>query len=404
MPTAGRTSALAFVVLALVLVTRLLYIGFLHHKPIEGDEVAYDTLARSLVAGKGYSYPPELLYPWQIDGSGRNLPTARRPPLYPVLLAGGYRFGLDHDGIRVVQALLATLTVWLVYRTALEIGVGERAAIFAMLALTVYRPFLSTTGAIATEALFLPLVAATALWFLRGLAGLRWRDFVLSGLALGLANLTRPVSYLFPAVLMAFALVRSRRAALGTVVLVAAMALAVSPWVARNAMVFGEFEPSFTHTGFNFYMGTLDSQLSARFPVEMEARIQGLNEFQCDSVYRVAGVENIRRDPARFVALMGLKALSSWFSIDPTVSWMPTRNSLVINGLGLIATLLGFVLLARSRLALRWFPIAAAGYFFAIQLLSVAGLRFSLPMILFCTIGIGVCADRLLPGRKPGAN
>ena len=390
------TSRAALLVLALILVSRLLYIWHAHHPPIEGDEIAYDTLGRHLAAGRGYTYPPELLYPWQIDERGSDVPTARRPPLFPVLLSLGYRLGIGHDGMRIVQALLATLTAWLMYRIALRIGVGERAALLTMLALAAYKPFLDSTVTLATEGLFLPLVGASALFFLRAADGGRRHDFALSGLALGLASLTRPVTYLVPVVYLGFLAFRRPRPWLGAAILLGAMAVAVSPWVIRNQLVFGEFQPSFTHTGFNFYMGTLDRQLSTPITDDLQRQIRGMDEFTMDRYLAHLGVENIRRDPLHFARLMGLKALQAWFYIDLETTASPTPKTLVGNGIALLATLAGFVVLLRGRLPWRAFPLAMAGYFLVILMLSVSGLRFSLPLMLFTSIAIGVFGDWLL--------
>lgn len=399
MPPARRpriVSTAAILVLVVAVAIRLFLIWRQHDPPLEQDAVAYDTLGRHLATGEGYTYPPALLYPWQ-QAQGKNLPTTRRSPLYPVMLSIGYRLGLGHDGIRVFQAFLAALTLWCLYRIALEIGLSDRAAVLAMLPLVFYPTFLAASLNLLTEPLFMALVAATALFFLRALRTGHFRDFLLSGIALGLASLTRPITYLLPLALLPFAL-RARHGLPGWILLSAAMAVTVSPWVIRNYRVFGEFEPTFSHSGFNFYMGTQDLQLETPIGPALQDSIRGRDEIAVDHWFAREGMAVIRRDPLHFVRLMGIKAFEAWFTVVRVPRFTITPKSLLGNGLGLVLTIAGFVLLARSRLPLRFFPLALAAYFLAMLMVSVSGLRFSLPLMLFGSVAIGVALDRLMGG------
>jgi 4-amino-4-deoxy-L-arabinose transferase-like glycosyltransferase len=397
-PRPRIASTAAILVLLLTVAVRLFLIWRQHDPPLQEDAVAYDTLGRHLATGQGYTFPPSLLYPWQ-QAAGKNLPTTRRSPLYPVMLSIGYRLGLGHDGIRVFQAFLAALTLWLVYRIALEVGVSERAAILAMLPMVFYPAFLTSTLNLITEALFLPCVAASALWFLKGLRTSHRRDFILSGIALGLASLTRPITFLLPLALLPFAF-RSRRAITGWFLVVLLMAVTVSPWVIRNYRVFGEFEPTFSHSGFNFYMGTQDLELETPIEPALQDSMWGHEEIPLDHWFARQGMARIRRDPLHYARLMGIKAFEAWFIVVRVPRWRVTPKSLIGNGIGLLLTIAGFVLLARSRLRLRWFPLTLALYFLAMLMVSVSGLRFSLPLLLFDSIAIGVALDRLMGGAS----
>jgi len=397
MPHAPRPRAISVavaVILVLTVTVRLFLIWRRHDPPLVQDEVAYDTLGRHLATGQGYTFPPALLYPWQ-QAAGKNLPTTRRSPLYPVVLSIGYRLGLGHDGIRVFEAFLAALTLWLVYRIALEIGLPDRVAVLAMLPLMFYPAFVESSVKLLTEALFMPLVAASALLFLKGLRTSSRIDFLFSGVALGLAGLTRPVTYLLPVAFLPFAL-RSRRNTTGWIILLLAMAVTVSPWVIRNYRVFGEFEPTFSHSGFNFYMGTLDQQLEAPINGALQDSIRGREEIAMDHWFARQGMANIRRDPLHYARLMGIKAFEAWFLVRTVPRFEVTPKSLVGNGIALVLTIVGFVILARSRLPLRFFPLLVAGYFLAMLMVSVSGIRFSLPLMLFTSVAIGVALDGLM--------
>src|SRR5690606_13782697 len=91
-------------------------------------------------------------------------------------------------------ALLAPLAYALARRLFPE---HERTARFAGIALAVYPMLLIYPLALATENLFFPLVAGGLLALLRAIDKQRARDWLLAGLILGLATLTRSVIFAF---------------------------------------------------------------------------------------------------------------------------------------------------------------------------------------------------------------
>ncbi|HJQ25514.1 MAG TPA: glycosyltransferase family 39 protein [Blastocatellia bacterium] len=214
-------------------------------------------------------------------------PTYIRLPGYPLFLAAVYKmFGRDNNtAVRVIQAVVDTLTCWLVAWLALAWTPAawtlekRRRALLIALALAAICPFLAIyVATVLTEiwtAFFATLCALAASLGLRSESRkkqIAW--WALAGLAGGLATSFRPDGGLFVAAVgSTLALVgltrairqwraakqsnpadktseayRATRDVLLKTVLQGAMltlgfAVAVAPWTVRNARVFGVFMP-----------------------------------------------------------------------------------------------------------------------------------------------------------------
>ncbi len=205
---------------------------------------------------------------------------ALRTPGYPLFLAMCQAvFGESTLGVRLVQAVLGVLCVYLVYRLAGQFA-GSAAALeprlrffsgsmaaAAIAALSPYYVFMSTI--LLSEALFEPLMLATllswtVLWkspaeapFAAG-----WRRSLLamaSGAAAGAAVLVRPSWALFvPAALGTWAAAadwRKREAASAVGLSALGFVMVMAPWWIRNARIFGRFVATALWLGASLYDG-----------------------------------------------------------------------------------------------------------------------------------------------------
>lgn len=233
--------------LAVVVLGALVRAGLLARASSTGtgqleDPDNYLPLARSLAAGRGFSF----------DGR----PTAYRPPLYPLVLSivAGHPGGRETAGVAVIHLALGATTVWLTARAARRLGLGPRRALLAA-AVSAFDPVLvSQCRLVMTETLAATLTAGV----LAALALRGRRGAALGGLLLGLSALCRPSAWPWVVLTAAARLVpgldpgrppaRTRMIeaclALGTALLIAA------PWAARNARVFGEPVLTTTHGGY----------------------------------------------------------------------------------------------------------------------------------------------------------
>lgn len=290
------------------------------------DGRLYARIAVNILEHRSYSIETEEPYP----------PTFIRVPGYPLLLAGIYAlFGHENNrAVRVVQAVLDTITCWLIALLALAWAPYRtyrfrRRLLLIALAFAVFCPFPAIyVGTILSETCTILLATACALM---GTLAMKTPSrgksawwFALAGLTGGLATLMRPDSGLFVAavgftvVLIGLyrAIIRRRteqpmsdtlsgtpRQILGRTILSGALltlgfAFALTPWAIRNARVFGVFQPispsqanmpgEFVPNGYIGWLRTWVDDVkyteSVEFPLDQEQiHIENMPDFAFDS-------------------------------------------------------------------------------------------------------------------------
>lgn len=232
-----RAGFLASLILLVALVVRLAYVHYTRHFVLGIDEMAYNRLARSLAAGRGWA-----------GGD-----SAYRPPGMPFFLAGVYavvgapvRSG-DWTTVRVVLAVLSVVTVALVGAVARELA-GVKVAIVALFLAALYLPLIVTGDSLMTEALFVPVsLAATLCALISRREVQRYGWIALAGALCGVTALTRGNGLVVALALAGMVYsatphgwLRGLRA---PALLLAVTALTVAPWTVRNALVQHAFIP-----------------------------------------------------------------------------------------------------------------------------------------------------------------
>ncbi len=121
------------------------------------DQVTYNALAQSLLAGKGYSFTND----WYPGFTQANHPTAHWSFLYPLYLAGVYAIAGYHPIIaRILQAVIAgVLSVWLVYLLGKRLF-SKTVGLIAAGLTAVYAYFIFYDAALMTEPFFTVTVLA----------------------------------------------------------------------------------------------------------------------------------------------------------------------------------------------------------------------------------------------------
>jgi 4-amino-4-deoxy-L-arabinose transferase-like glycosyltransferase len=186
---------------------------------LEGDP--YDAIARNLVAGQGY-----------VDRAGSPV-TLRRLPGYPLFLAGVFAIaGPSLLAVQVVQALLGGALCIVVWRLGRELYPGTAAPYCAALVAALHPGLVQYAARYFSETLF-TLLLAIAVWrWTRALAFDRNREWIATGVALGVATLTRGNAIiLLPAVALSTLQRRSwRRAVTAVALFVVGVAAIIAPW------------------------------------------------------------------------------------------------------------------------------------------------------------------------------
>ena len=201
------------------------------------DESEYFALGQNLRLHHTFSFgaPHRWGEHGALNAPGPFLPTAARPPLYPLLIATlWWGDAPPYLALALAQVVLGALTALLVYLVALR-ALGPRVAIVAGLGMALAPESATYVVSALTETLY-TLLIITVLWLWSRMQGL------LTGLVLGAAILTRPTAVmLIPLILLMGLAWRFNRTLHLKIVLGALLAMA--PWVARNYATQHEFTP-----------------------------------------------------------------------------------------------------------------------------------------------------------------
>ncbi|HLE74287.1 MAG TPA: glycosyltransferase family 39 protein [Anaerolineales bacterium] len=339
-----RSLPLATRLFLLALVLRLAPVLFSIGLPIGlTDMFQYDMLARSLLAGNGFrwyaqedvdlirsSISPDLFPDFIVDDyDPRGVLTSFRAPAYPAFLAGVYAAsGLEWRwfAARLAQAAIGATLAPLGYLLARRLfRKQEEPARFAGYALAFYPLLILYPLALATENLFIPLVAAGTLALLRAADNSRGRHYLLAGALLGLATLTRSVIFLFVGLagLWIWFAVGQRR---GAIIFVLTVLALVVPWSIRNTLLHGR--PTFVENsmGYNLHMGYHpEGDGTFQFGISLEL-VPYLDDGLRNDLGVQAAIGFIRQDPGRVPELV-LNKLGYFFALERrALSFFYTNN------------------------------------------------------------------------------
>jgi len=303
----------------LALLLRLLPVLLTIDLPIGLDDMLqYDMLGRSIAQGNGFRwYAQEDLDLIQTyididfvvgDYDPQGVQTSFRAPAYPALLALIYSisgFSSRLFAARLFQAFLGASLAPLSYLIgkALFQKHSEKGAIFAGVMMAAYPLLVIYPLALATENLFIPLVALALLFLLKAKENHRLSTYAIAGLILGVATLTRSVIFGFAglAFIWIFFILKQRKAAF--VFLLTLMAL-ISPWIIRNTRLHNQFVFIESSMGYNLHMGYHpEGNGSFQYGISLEL-FPYLDDAQRNQLGLEAGIEFIRQDPGRVPQLI----------------------------------------------------------------------------------------------------
>jgi hypothetical protein len=164
-------------------------------------------------------------------------------PGYPLFL--GILFRVFAPSVlvgKLANAGLAILVLAIFWRVLQRQELSPRARVLALLVAGFYPPMITFVSVLGQEMLAIVWVAMILLLVKRG-------GFLL-GLCCGLLTLTRPQFILLPVCLAGLGFVWKWYSKQTCALLLAGFALAMTPWVVRNWLVFHEFIPTTGHTGY----------------------------------------------------------------------------------------------------------------------------------------------------------
>lgn len=257
-----------------------------------GDSQWYISAARNIALNHFFS----------ADGSR---PTAFRPPLYSALIASLW-FGESPPVFLalLLQAVMGALTVALVYLIARR-RFGRTVAVLAGVGMALAPMTGRFTAVVLTETLFTFLLTLGIFFWAR-------KQYAWTGIAFGLAALTRVTLLPFLVLLPLLTLMGSWRSYRRGYLMIAVISFAVaSIWIVRNAVVFHRFIPvAASGSGTNLLIGSMRTSEADDVPtrkallrsVDTAAALsQSNDETEFDRVRLRAALRRIADNPGHWL-------------------------------------------------------------------------------------------------------
>lgn len=393
---------LIIIVVAVVLriVTALLLGDRIEVLPGIHDQLSYDALAQSLLAGKGYQFESGW-YPF----TPPHTPTAHWSFAYPAYLAAVYAIAGYHPLLaRVIQAILAGILMpWLLYRLGSRLF--ERRVGLAAAALSaVYGYLIYHNAALMTETFYILaiLVSFDVAYEMVESGGMhRWW---LLGIFIGLAVLLRQAFLFFVPFLLGWLfLTIHRKSSVGRLALVAGVvALCILPWTLRNAIHYRAFLLLNSNSGYALYTSNHPDQgviWRPDYTAPIPADLVGLNEAQLDRELSARGMRFVLANSWRYSRLT-LSRIPYHFRFWPTPDSGMISNLVRMGSFGIYLPFIvaGLVLSRRDwrrLLPFYLFAVVTVG----IHVLTWPGPRYRFPvdamMMLFAGLAVLRLAERL---------
>jgi 4-amino-4-deoxy-L-arabinose transferase-like glycosyltransferase len=371
------------------------------------DQISYDALARSLLAGRGFSFT-ENWYPF----TKANTPTAHWSFIYPLYLAGVYFIIGYHPLIaRIIQGIIGgALTCLLVYQIGRRVA-GEGPGLVGAALTAVYGYFIYYNVALMTETFFVVFLLLSIYLSLEIKEKSELARWMLLGLALGMAALLRQSVLLFVPFLLLYLFWELKNEGIRwwyfTVPIVAVILL-IAPWTYRNYLVYGQFLLLNSNSGYALYasnnpkLGTNWRNDVVVQPVPEE--LVGENEAQLDRALTRIGFEYILADPVRYFRLNLNKTLEYF-------RFWPSNESSLISNLNRVLSFglyLPFMLFGLGLSITRWRRFVILYLFIlvhtGIHLLSWPSPRYRLPVDAVLMVFAGLAIFELARQSKAWRN
>ncbi len=395
-------------ILILALVLRLaaaLYMGErVENLPGIHDQITYNALAQSVLAGRGFSFEQNW-YPF----TPANTPTAHWSFGYVMYLVGVYGlFGYHPLVARLIQVLVGGLAICLlVYRLGRRLFNPTVGLVAAGLA-AAYAYLVYYAAGLLTETFY---IAALLLAFDTALSlaeSPTWKKWLLLGLALGSAVVLRQVILLFVPVLLLWLLWAGRpRIKVWHLLLpLIVMALFIAPWTIRNYLVYNRFLLLNSNSGYALWASVHPVQGTNFYGLNLAplpAELHGLNEAQKNDVLTRQGLQFILDDPLRYFLLTLNKAKDQFiFWPAPASGWLSNVMRVGSFGIALPFMLYGLYL-SRRRWRENMLLYLFAVVYNAIHLLTWPAVRYRLVvdavMLLFAAVAVIHTVERLVLPR-----
>jgi 4-amino-4-deoxy-L-arabinose transferase-like glycosyltransferase len=374
------------------------------------DQLSYDALANSLIAGRGYQFDVAW-YPFTKAGE----PTAHWSFLYPLYLAGVYKV-VSYQPIvaRLIQAILAGIFMpLLTYRIARRLA-GEAVGLWSAAICALYTFLIYYSAALMTESFFIITVLfAIDLAYQIAKGNRHLLTWIFLGLSLAIATLLRQVIILFIPFLFIWIFwagkgkIKVWQFILPTAIIV----LSIMPWTIRNYVVYNRFLLLNSNAGFAFFTSNHPrhgTNYDWRFLPKLSTKYMTMNEAQINDLLTARGIKFMLSDPLRTIKL-------SFSKIDDYFRFWPWSESSAISNLARVLSFgvfLPFMIYGLFLSFRKWRDYSLLYLFIfiysGIHILSWPGPRYRLPVDALLIIFAGLALHdiylritRIIATRNP---
>ncbi len=344
-----------------------------------------------------------------------------RAPFYIYLLGGLYAvFGNSIFIARIFGFLIGILSVYVTGRIAFKLF-GKKTAVFAALIHAVYPIAIYFESELLVDGLFTFLFELSILCFLNAMKTKATRWYVLTGLILGLAVMTKPTILALVPIYIIWLFISNRnliKSFSQSIMLIGSLLIIILPITVRNLMVAEDFVLISSSGGINFYIGnnaTADgSSASMPPPLGHNWQIKDINYIaenetgrelkasEISNFWYNKGIDWITENKISFLKLYVHKLylcfnnleisnnrdLRIFFDNNPVLKLIPVNFALI---LALVAIALFFLIIKREMNSqIQFVLIQIFAYLLLISLFFINA-RFRLPvvplMIIFASYG-----------------
>jgi len=276
----------------------------IYESPVGSDSGQYDKLAMNLIEGKGYVLDrrPEVIENEELYDINLEVPTAWRPPGYPILLAGIYKvFGHDVQNVYVFQILALQLSLTLLFLIAKKVF-GNLTSLISLGILSVWPFFPTFATQLMTETWALLLITIIV-YILVCTKMSNWKWAVM-GMLMGVLLYFRSNFVLFtPFLFLPF--LKQKKIWKGMLLFFIMTTLVLTPWIVRNQQEFDSFIPLSTQAGEAIFFGTQpyisnetsEGQSEVTHPFYWEMRHKGWSESEENKYLMKQGINYTLHNP-----------------------------------------------------------------------------------------------------------
>ena len=348
-------------------------------------------LTYSLATGSDALFPDELRFLEEgeslLSGTGlqANGKYGHDMPMTGLVVAAGlYISGGSIMGVKLIMAVLSTVTIFLVARLCFSICQDNRATLLAAFICAIYPFFIFYSARVLSETVFL-FFMMLFFWLLFD----KSKSPLSRGVAAGLMHLTKPIFfYLFP-LIWVWQYVVQKMSLKNVLLGVLATLVVASPWVIRNHLIFDDLVVNTASSGHILWEGNnpwnKTGGVSGTFedPVAWLAVVpEGLSELEEDEWKKAEAIAFIRSHPIGFVE-NGVRKLKRFWNLWPNSAnhqgWIYKLISLGSFGPVLLLSMIGAILLKQYRKELL-LMLGVAAYLSALHAVIIGSIRYRLPL------------------------